>query len=51
FAFNSTALLHSAALVGLASSLPGLYLALRFLGNEAVHLFQSEINGSNKVRS
>jgi succinate-acetate transporter protein len=51
FAFNSTALLHSAALVGLVSSLPGLYMALRFIGNESVNLFHSEITGSSKVNS
>ncbi|NIQ10061.1 MAG: hypothetical protein GWO23_10435 [Gammaproteobacteria bacterium] len=51
FAFSSVAMLHSAALVGLASSLPGLYLALRFISNEIVHLFHSEISRSNKVRS
>ncbi len=51
YATNSTALSHSAAFIGLASSLPGFYLAVRFAGNETVHLFQPAVARSDKVRS
>jgi succinate-acetate transporter protein len=49
-AINSTALLHSSALVGLASSLPGIYLGLRHLGKEVLQLVQPGIARSGKVR-
>lgn len=50
-ATGNIAFLHSSALIGLASSLPGFYLGLRSMGNEARQLFHPEIAGSNKVRS
>jgi hypothetical protein len=48
-ATENTALLHSSALIGLASSLPGLYLGLRYIGGEALHLFQPEMARSGKI--
>ena len=48
---ESTAFLHGSALIGLASSLPGLYLGLRRIGGEALHWFQPEMARPGKVRS
>jgi succinate-acetate transporter protein len=42
-ATRNTAFLHGSALVGLASSLPGLYLGLRHVGSEAMHLVHPEV--------
>ena len=50
-ATGDTAFLHSAALIGLTSSLPGIYLGLRHIGNEALHLFQPNMAGSGKIGS
>ncbi len=50
-ATENTAFLHSAALIGLVSSLPGLYLGLRHISNEALQLFQPGIARSGKIRS
>jgi succinate-acetate transporter protein len=47
---ESTVFLHSSALVGLASSLPGLFLGLRHVGSEALHLFQHEMARPDKIR-
>ncbi|MDT8444582.1 MAG: acetate uptake transporter [Desulfuromonadales bacterium] len=49
-ATENTALLHSSALIGLASSLPGLYLGLRFISGEAIHLFQPDMARPSKIR-
>ena len=49
-AAENTAFLHSAALVGLASSLPGLYLGLRHIGGETLHLFQPQMARPGKIR-
>ena len=49
-ATQNTSFLHSAGLIGLASSLPGLYLGLRYIGEEAFHLFQLTV-ASDKIRS
>jgi hypothetical protein len=43
--------LHSSALLGLSSSLPGIFLGLRHIGREAVHLGHHEVSGSIKIRS
>ena len=43
--------LHVAALLGVAGALPGLYLGTRFIGSEAVQLFQHGMQGSSRVRS
>lgn len=48
---GNTAFLHSSALIGLASSLPGFYLALRHVSSEALQLFQPEMIRSSKIRS
>ena len=50
-ATDNTAFLHSSALIGLASSLPGLYLGLRHTSGEALHLFHPEMVRSGKIRS
>jgi succinate-acetate transporter protein len=50
-AAGSTAILHGSALVGLTSSLPGLYLGLRYVGGEALSLIQPEVIKSGKIRS
>lgn len=50
-ATDNPAFLHSAALLGLASSLPGLFLGLRHTGSETVQLFHTEMNSSAKIRS
>jgi succinate-acetate transporter protein len=49
-ATGSTSFLHSAGLIGLASALPGIYLGLRHIGEEAIHLFQPTVT-SDKIRS
>jgi succinate-acetate transporter protein len=50
-ATGNTAFLHASALLGLASSLPGLYLGLRHAGSDALHLFQAEMVRPGKIRS
>ena len=50
-AAGNTAILHGSALVGLTSSLPGLYLGLRYVGGEALSLIQPEVVKSGKIRS
>ena len=50
-ATDNTAFLHSSALLGLASSLPGLYLGMRYISGEALQLFQPEMVRSGKIRS
>ena len=50
-ATDNTAFLHSSALLGLASSLPGLYLGMRHVSGEALQLFQPELMRSGKIRS
>ncbi len=45
-----SAAFHAAALLGLASGLPGTYLGLRYCWLEATHAIQLEMSGSNKVR-
>ncbi len=50
-ATQSTSFLHSAALIGLASGLPGLYLGLRHVGEEALHLLHPAVADSEKIRS
>ena len=49
-ATQNTSFLHSAGLIGLASALPGIYLGLRHIGEEAIHLFQPAV-ASDKIRS
>jgi len=49
-ATQNTSFLHSAGLIGLASALPGIYLGLRHMGEEAIHLFQPAV-ASDKIRS
>lgn len=51
YAVSSTAILHSSALIGLASSLPGLYLGLRHVSFETMCLFQPDVARSEKIRS
>jgi hypothetical protein len=51
YATENPAFLHSAALLGLASSLPGLFLGLRLIGSETVQRFHHEVAGSVKIRS
>ena len=51
YATENTAFLHSSALIGLASSLPGLYLGMRHISGEAIQLFQPEMARSGKIRS
>lgn len=50
-ATGNTALLHSSAVIGLASSLPGLYLGLRHISGETLHLLQSVMNRPGRIRS
>ena len=50
-ATENTAFLHSSALIGLVSSLPGLYLGMRHLSSEALQLFHPEMAKSGKIRS
>lgn len=50
-ATGNTAFLHSSALIGLVSSLPGFYLGLRYMSVEALQLFQPEMVRSDKIRS
>lgn len=49
-ATQSTSFLHSAALIGLTSALPGVFLGLRHLGGEALHLLHPRV-ASDKIRS
>jgi succinate-acetate transporter protein len=49
-ATGSTTFLLISALLGLASSLPGLYLGLRQINIETVQLFQPEVARSSKIR-
>jgi len=49
-ATGSTTFLLISALLGLASSLPGLYLGLRHINIETVQLFQPEAARSSKIR-
>jgi succinate-acetate transporter protein len=49
-ATQSTSFQHSAALIGLASGLPGIFLGLRHVSGEALHLCHPYVT-SNKVRS
>ena len=50
-ATGSTTFLLISALLGLASSLPGLYLGLRHINIETVQLFHPEVARSGKIRS
>jgi len=50
-AAGSTAILHGSALVGLTSSLPGLYLGLRYVSGETICLLQPGVVKSGKIRS
>jgi succinate-acetate transporter protein len=50
-ATGNTAFLHGAALIGITGSLPGLYLGIRYVFSEAMHLAQNEAQDSNRVRS
>lgn len=50
-AVSSIAILHGSALVGLTSSLPGLYIGLRYLGSEAICLLQPALVRSGRIRS
>jgi succinate-acetate transporter protein len=50
-AAGSAAMLHGAALVGLTSSLPGIYLGLRYVGSEAAWLLHPGVIRSGKLRS
>lgn len=50
-AAGSTAILHGSALVGLTSSLPGLYLGLRYVSGEALCLLQPAVVKSGRIRS
>jgi len=50
-AAGSTAILHGSALVGLTSSIPGLYLGLRYVSGEAICLLQPQVVKSGKIRS
>ncbi len=50
-ATQSTSFLHSAALIGLVSGLPGLYLGLRHVGEETLHLLHPAVADSEKIRS
>lgn len=47
----SSLFLYGAIILGLASSLPGLYLGLRHLGGETLHLLHLEPARSGKIRS
>jgi hypothetical protein len=49
-ATGSTTFLLISALLGLASSLPGLYLGLRHINIETVQFFQPEVARSSKIR-
>jgi len=50
-ATGNNLLMQGSALVGLCSSLPGIYFGMRHLGSEAHHLFHPEMARSGKVRS
>ena len=49
-ATQSTSFLHSAALIGLTSALPGIFLGLRHIGGETLQLLHPTV-ASNKIRS
>lgn len=49
-ATGNTAILHGSSLIGLASSLPGIYLGLRYLSSEVRHLFQPGLARAGKIR-
>jgi len=50
-AVDSKAFLHSSVLIGLTSSLPGLYLGLRHIGSEAWQWIQPDVVRSGKIPS
>lgn len=50
-ATENTAFMHSSALIGLVSSLPGLYLGLRHISSEARQLFLPALAKPGKIRS
>jgi len=50
-ALGSTAILHGAALVGLTSSLPGLFYGLRYLSGEIMDFFQPHAVRPGKIQS
>jgi succinate-acetate transporter protein len=49
-ATGSSTFLYTAAVVGLISSLPGFYLAMRHVSSEVRQLFHMEFAGSGKMR-
>jgi succinate-acetate transporter protein len=49
-ATGSNPFLYSAAFLGLASSLPGFYLGLRYVAHEVCHLFHMEFARSGKIQ-
>ena len=49
-ALGSTAILHGAALVGLTSSLPGLFYGLHYLSGEVTDFFQSPAVRTGKIQ-
>lgn len=50
-ATGSPSFLHSAALIGLASGLPGIFLGLRHIGEETHHLFHPTVAGTDRISS
>ena len=50
-ASGQTGVMHAAALIGLASSLPGFYYGLRYVAREAMHLLHLNEISSEKIRS
>ena len=50
-ATGQTGVMHTAALIGLASSLPGFYYGLRYVAREAMHLLHLDEIRSEKIRS
>ena len=50
-ATGNTAFLHGSALLGIAGSLPGLYLGLRHTFSEAMQIAQQSVQDSGRVRS
>jgi succinate-acetate transporter protein len=51
YATESTAFMHSAALIGLASSLPGIFLGLRSISSETLLMLHIGLPRSGKIRS
>jgi succinate-acetate transporter protein len=49
-ATDNTTVLYAAVIVGLASGLPGIILCCRTLWNDTLHLFQSEVAKSGRLR-